>query len=75
MTLANQLVGMKLSTLCIGHDSVHVIFVSEISFFMLNLMHFLSHCQLPYIATYCVNSFSFQNFIFFVLVLISLKYV
>jgi len=66
MSLVNQLVDIKLSVLCIGHDNVHVIFVSEISLLMLNLAHFLSHRQLPYITTYCVTRFSFQHFKFFV---------
>lgn len=50
--------------------NVHImLFVSETSLFMLNLVHLLSHCKLPYIAIDCVNKFSFQHFKFFVLFL------
>jgi hypothetical protein len=50
--------------------NVHIIlFVSQTSLFMLNLIHFLSNCKLPYIAIDCVNRFSFQHFTLFVLFL------
>jgi hypothetical protein len=60
----------------ISHNVHIILFASETSLFMLNLIHVLSHCNLSYIAIECVNRFSFQHFKFFLLFfLILLNYV
>jgi hypothetical protein len=55
----NKQVCMKLPSFCIGYDNVLVIVVSETSLFMLNLIHFLSHCELSYMVADCIKRLSF----------------